>query len=420
MFSPVHLPQRRISDFEPIIGAEAIQRLRELAASVTNKRVLHLTVAQQFGTRVAETLSAIVPLLIDLGVPSEWQVLRATEDSMRTMNVLYRTLGGDTREWRPDVEMSWLEYLRFNASQLDDQFDVVVAHDPQTAGLAMLAHEVGGPSSDSRWIWHNHIDLSSAPDTVRRLFLRYAAGNSLVLASSLDSLGPAEDQSALSIRLVNQGIDPLNVKNADAGPALTRAVVEAYGLHPEAPLILQAAPPDGWHNSLMLIDAFEQVKKQAPSLQLVLATPTIPLGGLGPPEILDEVMARSSHIRDMRVLSGNEGIGNAEINALQRAAAVVAHLSSRRLFHFGIAEASWKARPVIGAAEGMALPQIVDERCGYTISGLTDLEEHIAALIQSQELRHMMGEGGRELVRSNFLVTNLLEDYLRILNQDGS
>src|SRR5207248_2219193 len=54
-----------------------------------------------------------------------------------------------------------MEEIRRLAAQLEDKYDFVIVHDPQPAYV--IEHF---PSSQARWIWRCHIDLSAPNQSV--------------------------------------------------------------------------------------------------------------------------------------------------------------------------------------------------------------------------------------------------------------
>src|SRR4030042_4978048 len=88
MFGTIALSSKALADYEPIGGEEALAELRGLARPLQGLRVLHLSVAA-FGTAVADLLSSLVPLMSDLGLPSQWQVLRPAPEYFSVNKAMY-------------------------------------------------------------------------------------------------------------------------------------------------------------------------------------------------------------------------------------------------------------------------------------------------------------------------------------------
>ena len=60
--------------------------------------------------------------------------------------------------------------------------------------------------------------------------------------------------------------------------------------------------------------------------------------------------------------------------------------------------------------------QITDGENGFLVSSLEQAAERMIQLLEDEDLRASMGEKARESVRENFLMSNLLENYLDLLD----
>jgi len=81
-------------------------------------------------------------------------------------------------------------------------------------------------------------------------------------------------------------------------------------------------------------------------------------------------------------------------------------------FGLTVAEAMWKATPVIGGNVGGIRYQIEDGVNGFLVSSIEETAERIVQLVNDKALRDEMGHKARETVRKNFLLTRYLEQYL--------
>ena len=72
MLQEVALGQKSLADYTHICGRELIESIRELAAPLEGKRVLHVS-ATAFGGGVSEILYTMVPLMRDIGLDAHWQ-----------------------------------------------------------------------------------------------------------------------------------------------------------------------------------------------------------------------------------------------------------------------------------------------------------------------------------------------------------
>ncbi len=163
MYGTLALTPKSLKDYAPAAGREKIESLVELAAPLRGLRVLNLSVTA-FGTGLAELLRSSTPLFCDLGLDWQWQVVRADEEATQVNKAMYRALAGGSAEWTPEMTETWRRYTMMNAELLNEDFDVVVVHDPQPAGIRSY---VDPARRRRRWVMHCHIDLAAAqPDVL--------------------------------------------------------------------------------------------------------------------------------------------------------------------------------------------------------------------------------------------------------------
>jgi trehalose synthase len=106
------------------------------------------------------------------------------------------------------------------------------------------------------------------------------------------------------------------------------------------------------------------------------------------------------------------------VNALQRHASVVVQKSLAEGFGLTVAEAMWKARPVIASAVGGIVDQIPDGDYGVLLDDPTDLASLAAAtehLLRSPEEAARIGANARARVTEEFIGDRHLEQYAQVL-----
>jgi len=416
MFGTIALSSKALADYEPIVGEEALAELHRLARPLRGLRVLHLSVAA-FGTTVADTLSSLVPLMSDLGLPSQWQVLRPAQEFLAVNRAMYEALAGVGARWNAEMESVWHEYAAMHAELFAEEFDIVVVHDPQPGGILSAFTERHGRRPSGRWIWHCHLDLSEAQPDVWRLMHRYCQAYD-ALAFDLAEYVP-RDVEAPIIAVIEPAIDPLGPKNMDLPPETVTAMLERYGLDPARPIVCQISPFDRWHDPLGLIEAYISAEKEVPGLQLVLVATYL----AEDPEMrgyYEQVARRAEAHPDIFVLSSHsslQGLGNVELNAFQRAALTTAQKSIRKGFWVMASDVLWKERPVVASPLGGIPRQVIDGETGYLASTVEQFAQRIVELHQQPELAARLGRAGRQHVRANFLITRYLRDYLRLFQR---
>ncbi len=409
MFDAVPTLPKRIDDYRPIIGDAAADELRRLAEPLRGARVLHVN-ATAFGGGVAELLSAEVPLLNDLGLRSEWQVIKGADEFFTVTKKLHNALQGAAVALTPAMRETWRRYNRANANLFAGGYDFVVVHDPQPAGLLPFLRERDG-NDGSKWIWRCHIDLTSAQDEAWAFLRPYLQCYHAAIFTSQQYV--KGDLRVARTAIIPPAIDPLSPKNAEIGSHCIVDVLSRYGVDPTRPIIAQVSRFDPWKDPLGVIDAYHIVKRTVPSLQLLM------VGSMASddPEgwsYFERAAQQRNGDRDVFLLSNLNGVGNIEVNAFQRAAAVVIQKSTREGFGLTVSEALWKGRPVVGGNAGGIPLQVVHGQTGFLVDDVEGCASRVLHLLHDRDLAAALGAAGRERVRERFLVTRVVADYLRL------
>jgi trehalose synthase len=102
------------------------------------------------------------------------------------------------------------------------------------------------------------------------------------------------------------------------------------------------------------------------------------------------------------------------VNALQRHSAVVVQKSLAEGFGLTVAEAMWKARPVVASRVGGIQDQIVDGESGILVdpTDIAAFGRTVGGLVLDEERRERIGTAARERVREEFLGVRHLTQYV--------
>jgi len=384
-----------------------------LAKPLRGARVLHLN-ATSAGGGVAELLKALVPLMCDVGLNTEWRTLEGANEFYKVTKAMHNGLQGMSIQLKSDMKETWLKYNSLNAESLNcnGTYDFVVVHDPQPAGVLRLLRLRNGHKNLGIWIWHCHLDLSSPQPTFWRFLKPYVQAYNAAIFTKKEYF--PRDFRGPQCFDVPPGIDPLSIKNRLLDGEQVRSILLRCGVDPDRPFILKLSRFDPWKDFLGIIDIYELVLKGFPDLQLVLVG-----GGAGDdPEAwscYQRAVAYAQGKGDIHIFWGQNGVGSPELNAFQQAASVVVQKSIREGFGLVVAEALWKSRPVVASDVGGITLQILHRRTGYLAHSLNEWVEAITYLLQNGEAAARLGNAGRNLVREQFLITRYLRDYLKIL-----
>ncbi|HEV7939143.1 MAG TPA: glycosyltransferase [Solirubrobacteraceae bacterium] len=409
MLQPVATGHKSLADYTHICGRELIEEIRELAQPLKGKRVVHVS-ATAFGGGVSEILYTLVPLMRDVGLDCEWQVIYGREEFFNATKLMHNALQGNPQDLDEEQWGTWEQYNEMNARELSDGWDVCLVHDPQPAGLYRLV-----PEKAKGWVWRCHIDLSTPnPATIERL-LPYIAEYPQSLFHMADYVPRGMGGN---VNIVPPAIDPLMPKNMALSPEDASYVCEQFGIDVDRPLICQVSRFDPWKDPLGVIDAYRIVKQQVPDVQLAL------VGSMASddPEGWDFFNATIAHADgdpDVHILNNFNNVGAIEVNAFQSHADVVVQKSIREGFGLTVSEAIWKARPFIGGNVGGIPLQVEDEVTGFLVETVEQCAQRSLELLGDPGLGKSLGRRGKEHVRQHFLTPRYLRDYLRIFKELG-
>lgn len=409
MLGSVPLTPKSLDDYVPVIGAERTKEIRELAAGLAGARVLHIN-ATSFGGGVAEILNTLVPLMTDVGLQADWQVIRGADDFYQVTKAMHNSLQGMYVDWTPEMRETWLRYNQRNAELFDEDYDFVVIHDPQPAALLASLRGRRSPHARGAWVWRCHIDLTEAQVQTWDLLRPYVEEFDGVIFTTAEYVKEGLEHPQAFI--VPPAIDPLSPKNIELPEETFQQILERYGIDHTRPFIAQISRFDPWKDPLGVIEAYRLLKDDFPDLQLVLIASMAhddPEGWAW----YERTVRRAGEDYDIHILSNLNGVGNVEVNAFQRADVVI-QKSVREGFGLVISEALWKGRPVVAGRVGGIPLQLIDGETGYLVQTTEECAQRVALLLRDAPLAARMGAAGREFVRERFLITRYLRDYLKI------
>ncbi len=164
MLQPISVGNKSLADYTHLVGRPLVKEIRDLAEDLQGLRVLHVS-ATAFGGGVSEILYTLIPLMNDAGIEAEWQVMLGREEFYNATKRLHNALQGNPESL---TEEEWEVYFRYNernATEITGDWDVIIIHDPQPAGIKRLV-----PDKAATWVWRCHIDLSEPnPDAIDRI-----------------------------------------------------------------------------------------------------------------------------------------------------------------------------------------------------------------------------------------------------------
>ncbi|HSR48507.1 MAG TPA: glycosyltransferase [Anaerolineales bacterium] len=410
MLDVVPVRSLQLMSYLPIIGEAEVEALRAAAAPLRDARVLHVN-ATAFGGGVAEILETLVPLMADVGLAAEWQVIRGSDEFFAVSKASHNGLQGMALSLDGPMRRTWRHYNEQNAHELEGEYDFIIVHDPQPAGL--LHYHDRSQAKGRFWIWRCHIDTSQPNPEYWDFYAPYIGEYDRMIFTMPHYAGPGIDAGRIAV--IAPTIDPLSPKNRVIPPDDGRLVAERFGIDSTRPLLTQVSRFDPWKDPIGVIDAYRQVKAEIPDVQLAL------VGSMASddPEgwtYLDRTLRYAGLDGDIVVLHNFHGVGAYEVGCFQTVADVVIQKSTREGFGLVVSEALWKGKPVVAGNVGGITLQVIEGETGYLVSSVEECASRTIELLQNRDLAVAMGEAGKEHVRRNFLTPRLLSDYLNLFN----
>lgn len=386
----------RIEEYIPIVGKPIIDDLKLLGEKLKGKIIQNIN-STAVGGGVAEILNRMIPLLNELGVDARWDVIKGGEQFFEVTKKFHNALHGNREEiGRREFDI-FMETNQRNAEEIKIFGDIVFVHDPQPVALIKK-------KSGNKWIWRCHIDVSKPDQKVWKFIREYIVQYDAAVFSA------PSFTSKLPIRqfLISPSIDPLSDKNKELPGQTIDAVFEKYKIPKDKPILTQISRFDRLKDPLGVIEAYRKVKKYA-DCRLILAggTATDDPEGMA---VLDEVKERAKADPDIHILLLPQN--DIEVNALQRGSTIIIQKSLREGFGLTVAEALWKAKPVVASNVGGIPLQIKNKYSGMLCYSVDGAAFAIKQLLHSPQYAAKLGENGREHMRNNFLLTRHIKDYM--------
>jgi trehalose synthase len=460
----VSLPPERFGEVLTADGLERFERMIVRGRELLGSRTLWTVNSTARGGGVAEMLRSLIGYARGAGIDARWVVIEGDADFFRVTKRLHNRLHGHTGDGGPLGDEERAVYERCcesNAQRLMEAVrpdDVVLLHDPQTAGLVPRVRAAAVPV-----IWRAHIGLDFPNDLAREawaflmpyvepadayVFSRPAyrwegldESKLTVIPPSIDAFSPKNHAMAFTsvtavLRAANLASDHHHRARAvferlDATTGNvehTARVIEERMLQLDDPLVAQVSRWDRLKDPLGVLEAFAEHVDPADEPHLVLAGPDVTAVADDPEgaEVFaeaeaawHELPASVRHRVHLALLPMEDPDENAVIvNALQRRADVVVQKSLAEGFGLTVSEAMWKGRPVVASRVGGIQDQIEDGQTGWLVepTDLREVGERVNALLADPHGAERMGEAAAARVRDLFLGPRHLGQYVKLLD----
>jgi trehalose synthase len=427
----------------PLLTPERVQRLETyvaVAQRLLEGRTIWNINSTARGGGVAEMLHTLVAYAAGAGVDIRWLVVGGDPAFFTVTKRIHNRLHGvpgDGGRLDADARATYDATLARQRGEVADRVrpgDVVLLHDPQTAGLARELRDRG-----ALVVWRCHVGLDEHNEWTREAwgFLREMVEPAQATIFSRESFAP-DWVDRRWLRVIPPSLDPFSPKNEGLDDGEVEAlvhreglVVEGGALPTDGRVVLQVSRWDRLKDMVGVLDAFaEHLGDLPPDVHLVLAGPET-TGVADDPEaaeVLAECRARwrslPARVRDRSHLVSvpmDDLDDNARIvNALQRWATVVVQKSLAEGFGLTVTEPMWKARPVVASAVGGIRDQVEHGVSGLLLDDPHDGAELAAALsslLTDADRCEEMGRAAHERVRDHYLADRHLIQYVELFAQ---
>lgn len=387
---------KSIDDYAKIVGQAVLDDLKLAAEKLHGKRITHVN-STPVGGGVAEILTRMVPLLNQLGVQSDWQVIKGNNSFFDVTKKMHNNIHGSGGPLSEDEVNIFMENGAFNEENMACDSDIMFIHDPQPITLI-------NKKRDNKWIWRCHVDASnpvfSTWKFLRGFIDRY---DSAVFSSPLFA-------RELPIRqfLISPSIDPLSDKNRELEPEEIKKYLDKYNIPTDKPLITQISRFDRLKDPIGVIQAYKKVKPYV-DCRLLLAGGTAvddPEGNI----VYNEVLEAAGKDKDIIIL--NMPQDDLAVNAIQRSSTVIMQKSLKEGFGLTVSEALWKSKPVVASHVGGIPLQVKHKYSGMLCHSIDGAAFSLKMLLNNPDFAGKLGKNGKEHVRNNFLLTRHIKEYL--------
>ena len=117
MLTPISVGHKSLADYTHLAGRPLIADIREIAEGLQGLRVLHLS-ATAFGGGVSEILYTLIPLMNDVGIEAEWQVMLGREEFYNATKRLHNALQGNPDSLSDEEWKIFERYNELNAAEI--------------------------------------------------------------------------------------------------------------------------------------------------------------------------------------------------------------------------------------------------------------------------------------------------------------
>jgi trehalose synthase len=459
----VRVNSESLDRFASVLNVEeygTLLRTADLGKTLLAGRTVWNVTSTARGGGVAEMLTSLLPLIRGASVDARWLVIEAEEEFFRMTKRIHNRLHGDPGDGgelgvtERAIYETVLDSLARPLAELVAPTDLVILHDPQTAGLAPALRRTG-----AKLIWRCHIGVDVPNALVEsawrflehylraadcHVFSRLAYAwqglprkTVVVIPPSIDIFAPKNEHLTpdqvssilVAIGLVEGTRGDARFVRVDGSIDTVTRKVDLTGGSPVpsgARIITQISRWDRLKDPLGLVQGFASHVAPYADAHLVVAGPSVGAVSDDPEgfEALAETRGLWSSLDDdvrdrihLVCLPMQDSEENAAmVNALQRRAAIVVQKSLAEGFGLTVAEAMWKERPIVASSVGGIQDQLSDETNGLLIDprNLAAFGRAVLTLLENRSFAAKLGRAAHDRCREEYLAPKHLTRYVSL------
>lgn len=464
----VEVPTLPLDVLRPLIGSPRQARLDSAAGAMRTLLVGNVVWnvnSTASGGGVSEMLHVLVGYIRGAGVDARWVVIEGDREFFAITKRIHNRIHGirgDAGALGPAEAAHYTDVTAANGAAFRGRVrpgDVVILHDPQTAGMAPSLSDAG-----VKVIWRSHIGLDTSnswSDEAWALLRPHLAACDAFVFSRPAYAPPWIPVERVSI--IPPSIDPFSPKNQaipDADlpwflarigltvptgrrAAFTRQDGTAGEVIHGATIVSEGGPLEAVDNLVVQVSRWDHLKDmrgvmigfasrvagRLDDAHLALVGPSVE-GVTDDPEgaaVLAECVASWEALpaaarRRIRLVSlpmGDIEENAAMVNALQRSAAVIVQKSLVEGFGLTVAEGMWKGKAVVASRVGGIIDQVAPGT-GILLDDPADLDAYgdaLAALLEQPDEVTRLGSNARRHILDEFLGDRHLLQYAALVQR---
>ncbi len=466
--SAVSIDRLSLALFRDVLSEQRWQLVEDgvaRAGEVLAGRVVWNVNSTARGGGVAEMLRSLLGYARGAEIDARWMTIDAGTPFFAVTKRLHNRLHGSRGDGGPLGAAEREAYeapLRGCADALQQLIapdDLVILHDPQTAGLIPLLRQTG-----ARIAWRSHIGYDGPSELALeawRFLLGYVRQADVAIFSRPSYAWGGIERERLAF--IHPSIDAFSTKNQPLDAGSVDAILAATGLIGEStaehatiartdgalvevsrkvtlleesrlradtPCVVQVSRWDRLKDPLGVLNGFAASALAGQAAHLLLAGPATAGVADDPegPEALAEVErawraldARTRTRVHLACIPMDDADENAlVVNAIQRHATIVCQKSLAEGFGLTVAEAMWKSRPVVASGVGGILDQIENGVSGVLVAEPSDLPSFaraLAGLLEQPSDAARIGAAAHRRAREEYLGPEHLLQYLALFER---